>query len=43
LSDILDEYRHIVLGAHEFSRIVFYKSDLQPSGPVYSILKAVEF
>ncbi len=43
LRDMLDEYRHIDLGDYEFSRIVFYESDLQPSGPVYSILKAVEF
>ena len=43
LRNILEKYSNEGLGSFEFLRIIFFRSDLQPSGPVYSVLKDVEF
>ena len=42
LRNILEEYSHVGLGGFEFSRVIFFRSDLQPSGPVYSVLKDIK-
>ncbi len=31
------------LGSYEAGRVVFFKSDLNPTGPIYSVLKDIEF
>ena len=43
LRQVLDELKHEQLGTFETSRIVFYKSDLLPTGSVHYILKKVDF
>jgi 2'-5' RNA ligase len=42
LRDILEKYIDEDWGNYEASWIIFYRSDLKPAGPVYSILKKIE-
>ena len=39
---VLQEYCQEDLGRFEAARFVFFRSDLQPTGPVYSVLKTAE-
>jgi 2'-5' RNA ligase len=41
LADCIERYSRERIGSVEASRIVFFKSDLTPSGPVYSVLDEV--
>jgi 2'-5' RNA ligase len=41
LEQLIEEYRNKDLGTVAADTIVFFKSDLQPSGPVYSALKTI--
>jgi len=41
LSSIIDEYGNENIGRVEASRVIFFRSELMPSGPVYSVLKDI--
>lgn len=42
LSALLETFGGEDMGRVECSRVIFFRSDLKPSGPVYSILKDIE-
>ncbi len=42
ISGVLERYANGDLGSHVFSRVVYYKSDLQPAGPVYTALHTAD-
>jgi 2'-5' RNA ligase len=41
LASLLEEHAGEDLGGFAASRVIFYRSDLLPSGPVYSVLKEI--
>jgi len=41
LSSLIDEYGNENIGRVEATRVVFFRSELMPSGPVYSVLKDI--
>jgi 2'-5' RNA ligase len=42
LRELLEQHSQNELGSFSASRLIFFRSDLQPSGPVYTILKEIE-
>jgi len=42
LRTVLEEFSREVLGSFESSRLSFIQSDLQPAGPVYTVLKDID-
>jgi len=42
LRDTLEQHRGLHVGTFSASQLVFYRSDLLPSGPVYAILKEIQ-
>ncbi len=41
LASLLEEHAGEDLGGFAASRVIFFRSDLLPSGPVYSVLKEI--
>jgi 2'-5' RNA ligase len=42
IEQLIEKYKNEDLGFFTSGSIVFYRSDLQPSGPVYSSLKTIQ-
>jgi 2'-5' RNA ligase len=42
IEQLIEEYKNEDLGYFTADSIVFYRSDLNPSGPVYSSLKTIQ-
>jgi 2'-5' RNA ligase len=41
LMHILENYRNEYQGSYKASKVIFFRSDLHPEGPVYSVLKDI--
>lgn len=39
----MEKYREETFGAFQVERLILFRSDLKPSGPIYTALRAVEF
>jgi 2'-5' RNA ligase len=42
LEAVLEKFKTDDMGVHTADKIIFYRSDLQPTGPVYSALKTIQ-
>jgi 2'-5' RNA ligase len=42
LEAVIEKFQHEDMGAYTADKIIFYRSDLQPTGPIYAALKTIQ-